>query len=173
MESIKFELEDENASDNEELAFSDNEGENFIDNSYQEDNQSPSFYRFMNQTRDTAEAVNDHDGSHLDRHDLKPEMFYCIRENNREHVKLNLKDLFFNAILYSLLFHLMKDNKVCKDKTEEILSKEFYDKFKKKIEMLQLDHSLENFFKKCHVANDFLKIYFLGSGKGEINFDTQ
>ena len=39
--------------------------------------------------------------------------------------------------------------------------------------MLQLDHSLENFFKKCHIANDFLKIYFLGSGKGEINFDTQ
>ena len=24
--------------------------------------------------------------------------------------------------------------------------------------MLQLDHSLENFFKKCHIANDFLEI---------------
>ena len=24
--------------------------------------------------------------------------------------------------------------------------------------MLQLDHSLENFFKKCHVGNDFLEM---------------
>ena len=41
MENINFEAEDENASDNEELAFSDNEGEHFIDDSNQEGNQSP------------------------------------------------------------------------------------------------------------------------------------
>ena len=27
-----------------------------------------------------------------------------------------------------------------------------------KKEMLQLDHSLKNFFKKCHVASDFLEM---------------
>ena len=70
----------------------------------------------------------------------------------------DLKDSFINAILYGLLFHLTEDNKVCKDKTERILGKEFFDKFKEKKEMLQLDHSLENFFKKCHVANDFLEM---------------
>ena len=57
MEYINFEAEDENASDNEELAFSDNEGEDFIDDSNQEGNQYPSFCRFMNQARDPAEAV--------------------------------------------------------------------------------------------------------------------
>ena len=51
MEYINFETEDETASDNEELAFSDNEGENFIDDSNQEGNQSPSFYRFINQSK--------------------------------------------------------------------------------------------------------------------------
>ena len=57
MEYINFQAEDENASDNEELAFSDNEGEDFIDYSNQEGIQYPSFYRFMNQARDSAEAV--------------------------------------------------------------------------------------------------------------------
>ena len=72
----------------------------------------------------------------------------------------DLKDLFINAILYGLLFlfHLTEDNKVCKDKTERILGKEFFDKFKEKKETLQLDHSLENFFKRYHVANDFLEM---------------
>ena len=177
MEYVNFDAKDENASDNEELVFSDNEGENFIDDSNQEGNQSPSFCRFMNQTRDPAEAVNDDDVSHLDRRDLQPDMFYCI---NRKHVEFDefdnyqncaekfikslcsfqdyLKDSFFNAILYGLLFHRTEDNKVCKDKAEEILGKQFFDKFKEKKEMLQLDHSFENFFKKCHFANDFLEM---------------
>ena len=42
--------------------------------------------------------------------------------------------------------------------TEEMLGKESFDKFKKKKEILQLDHSRENFFKKCHVATDFLEM---------------
>lgn len=116
IEYISFEAEDESAGDNEELAFSDNEGEHFIDDSNEEGNQSSSFYRFMNQTHDPAESVNDDDGLRLDR----PEMFYCI---NREHVEFdefdghqkcaekfkkslcsfqdddNPKILFFNAIL--------------------------------------------------------------------------
>ena len=70
----------------------------------------------------------------------------------------DLEDSFFNAILFGLLFHLSEDNKVCKDKTEEILGKEFFETFKEKKEMLQLDHSLENFYKKYQVANDFLEM---------------
>ena len=44
--------------------------------------------------------------------------------------------------------------------TEEMLVKESFDKFKekKKKEILQLDHSRENFLKKCHVATDFLEM---------------
>ena len=85
MEYINFEAEDENASDNEELVFSDHEGKIFIDNSSQENNQSPSFYRFVNQTRDPAEAVNENEESHLDRGDSQPEIFYCV---NREQAEL-------------------------------------------------------------------------------------
>lgn len=83
MEHIKFEAEHENANDKEELVFSDHEDENFIDYSNQEDNQLPSFYRFLNQRRDPIEAVND-DGSKLDKQDLQLEMFYCIK---REHLE--------------------------------------------------------------------------------------
>ena len=78
IEYINFEAEDENASDNEGLVFSDHEDENFIDDSNQNDNQPPSFYRFVNQTRDPVETVNDDDGSKLDKRDLHPEMFYCV-----------------------------------------------------------------------------------------------
>ena len=128
----------------------------------------------MNQTRDPAEAANDNDGSHIDRCELQSEMFYCI---NREHVEFDefddyqqctekfkknlcsfqddLKNSFFNAILYVLLFHLMENNKVCKDKTEETLGKKKFHKFKKKKEMLQLDHSLENFFKYVTLPMSF------------------
>ena len=48
MEYIHFEAEDENASDNDKLVLSDYEDENFIDDSNQEGNQLPSFYRFVN-----------------------------------------------------------------------------------------------------------------------------
>ena len=42
---------------------------------------------------------------------------------------------------------------------EEMLGKESFEKFKeKKKEILQLDHSREIFFKKCHVATDFLEM---------------
>ena len=44
MEYINFEAKDVNASHNEELVFPDHEGENFINDSSQEGNQSPSFY---------------------------------------------------------------------------------------------------------------------------------
>ena len=89
MEYKHFEADDENASDYEELVFSDCEGEKFIDDSNHEHNQSPSFYRLVNQTRDPAEAVNCDDGSHLDRRDLQPEMFYCVY---REHVEFDESD---------------------------------------------------------------------------------
>ena len=104
-------------------------------------------------------------------------MFYCINRENVEFDEFDnyqkcaekflkslclfqddLKDSFSYAILHSILFHLTEDNKVCKDKTEEILGKKKFIKFKEKKEMLQLDHSLENFFKKCHIANDFLEM---------------
>ena len=51
MDYINFEakVEGENVSTNEELTFSDSEN-NFIDDSNEECNQPPSFYRFVNQT---------------------------------------------------------------------------------------------------------------------------
>ena len=51
MDYINFEakVEGENVSTNEELTFSGSEN-NFIDDSNEECNQPPSFYRFVNQT---------------------------------------------------------------------------------------------------------------------------
>lgn len=73
----------------------------------------------------------------------------------------NLKNSFFGSVLYCLFFQgnwLTEDNKTYKDKAEENLGKEFYDKFKEKKEVLQLDNSLENVFQKFHIANDVLEI---------------
>lgn len=47
----------------------------------------------------------------------------------------NLKNSFFDSILYCLFFQvnwLTEDNKSYKDKAEEKLGKEIYDKFKEK-----------------------------------------
>ena len=85
MDYINFqaEVEGENVSTNEELTFSDNEN-NFINDSNEECNHPPSFYKFVIQTRDPVEAVNDDNGSQFDRRDLQLEMFFTI---NREHLK--------------------------------------------------------------------------------------
>ena len=131
MEYINFEaeVEAENVEDEEELVFSDQENENFIDDSNCNNIQSPSFYRFVNQSRDPVEAVEDDDGSRLGRHDLKPDMFHAIKREqvefddfddiqecaNRFKKSLcsfeesNLQDSFFEAILYGLLFKLSPD----------------------------------------------------------------
>ena len=66
MEYINFEadVENETASSDEEFSLLAEE-DSFIDDSAK--NESPTFYRFVNQTRDLAEALNDDDGFHLDR----------------------------------------------------------------------------------------------------------
>ena len=178
MDYITFqaEVEGENFSADEELTFSDNEN-NFIDDSNEECNQPPSFYRFFNQTRHPVEAANDNDGSQFDRRDLQPEMFFTI---NREHVKFDesddakkcaekfkesllsfqdsdIKNSFFDPILYGLLLKLWEDNKVSNGNIKDVLGEEFFDKFTKEKDSLQLDDSLEGFFKKCHLVNDLLQ----------------
>ena len=65
------------------------------------------------------------------------------------------KDSFFNAILYGFLFKLSKDNKKDKEKVEEVLGKSFFDDFQKRNKILQLDHSFDDFEKKC-IANEHL-----------------
>ena len=168
--NFEVEVEDGNVSSDEELTFSDNEN-NFIDDSNEECSQPPSFYRFVNQTSDPVEAVNDDDGSQFDRRYLQTEMFFSI---DTEHVEFeefddakkcaekflksllsqdgDIKNSFFDAILYSFLFKLSEDNKVLKESGEE-----FFDKFSKEKDSLQLDDSLNSFFKKCHLVNDLLE----------------
>lgn len=46
--------------------------------------------------------------------------------------RVNLKDPFFDAILYDLLFKLTDDNKIHKDRAEELFVKKSFDKFKEK-----------------------------------------
>ena len=86
MEYISFEteVEAENVEDKKEFVFSDQENENFIDDSNCVNIQSPSFYKFVNQSRDPIEAVEDDDRSRLDRHDLKSDMFHAIKREQVE-----------------------------------------------------------------------------------------
>ena len=66
------------------------ENDNFIDDkSLEGDSTQPSFYRFVNQTRDPREALKCNDQSHVDHRDLQPEK--CTSVNLEK--MLNLKTL--------------------------------------------------------------------------------
>ena len=62
---------------------------------------------------------------------------------------------FFSAILFGLLFKLSKDNRIDKEKAEEVLGKEFADDFQKRKEILQFDHSFDNFEKSVILPINF------------------
>lgn len=78
MESIHFEADNlsSNLEDDDEQILSP-KNDNFIDDSVQEGSESPSFYRFVNQTRDLDEALNDND-----QRDLQPEMSLAESREN-------------------------------------------------------------------------------------------
>ena len=61
------------------------QNDNLIDDeSAQEEDESHSFFRFVNQTGDLDEALNDDNQWHLDSRDLQPEMFLTeSREKGR------------------------------------------------------------------------------------------
>ena len=69
----------------------------------------------------------------------------------------DIKNAFFGPILYGLLFELLEDNKVSNGNIKDVLEEEFFDKFMKERDSLQLDDSLEGFFKKCHLVNNLLE----------------
>lgn len=78
MEFIWFEEEDldQNRQKNDEEELNLPAEDDFVDEkSIQEESEEPSFYRFINQTRDLNEVLNCDDGSRLERRDLLPEMF--------------------------------------------------------------------------------------------------
>ena len=179
MEYIDFEasVSDEDAN----LNFSgdeekDNDNRPFIDDSKEVDGQEPSFYwKFFNQTRDSAEAVFDDDRSHLDARDLQPEMFSveerkdvefdesegsgkCAEQFKKSLLSFHgdLKDSFFDAVLYGLLFKLSENNRiVARNDIEKVLGVNFYEELSECRELLQLDDSSNRFFKKCALVNEF------------------
>ena len=56
-----------------------------------------------------------------------------------------------------MLFKLTENNRVSKVNIENTLGKEFFDKISESKELLRLDDSLEGFFKKSFLINDFLE----------------
>ena len=111
--------------------------------------------------------MNDDDKSKLDVRDLQPEKFNHIKREFFEFDEFDdyqkcankfketlcsfqggLKGSFFDTVLYELLFKFSEENKIDKEKVEEILGKEFFNKLKKKQkkqDILQLYQSLDNF----------------------------
>ena len=78
MEYIAFEAKVSDVNNDEELIFPKKlTDDSFIDNSVHEKGASSSFYRFVNQTRDPLEALNDSsdDKSNIDSCDLQLKMF--------------------------------------------------------------------------------------------------
>ena len=76
MEFIQFDADDldqkQHKTDEEEIDLLAENDYFFDDESVQEESEEPSFYRFVNQTRELNKALNCDDGSRLDRRDLQP-----------------------------------------------------------------------------------------------------
>ena len=70
---------------------------------------------------------------------------------------------FFDAVIYNLMFKLTEGKIVSRDKVESVLEVEFYKDFCQIKDQLQLDTSMNRFFDKCALANEFLikKNFFL------------
>ena len=69
----------------------------------------------------------------------------------------DIKDSLFNSVLYGMLFKLTENDRVSRKNIESTLGKEFFDEISESKELLQLDDSIEGFFKKCVLVNDFLE----------------
>ena len=82
MEFIQFEADDldqkQHKTDEEEIDLLAENDYFFDDDSVQEESEEPSFYRFVNQTRELNEALN----CRIDRQDLQPEMFFAESREN-------------------------------------------------------------------------------------------
>ena len=179
MEYIDFEAEVSN--EDQVLSFSsdeiDEDSRSFVDDGDVE-NQGLSFSRkLINQTRDPTETMFDGDKSNLDTRDLQPELFIiedrgdvefdAFDDSNKcaEKIKKSLlsfdrediKDSFFYAVLYGLMFKLMEKKVRLEEEIKNVLGEEFYRDISKCKELLQLDDSSNKFFKKCALANGFLK----------------
>ena len=85
MEYINFEADEgnQNLSSDDEFSLSP-PNDNFINDCVEND--PPSFYRFVNQSWNLAEALDNDDQSHLHRRDLQPEMFFAEK---RQHVEFD------------------------------------------------------------------------------------
>ena len=68
-----------------------------------------------------------------------------------------IKDSFFDAILYGLLFKFSENSMVSREKIRDILREEFSNKLISENCSLQLDDSFDSFFDKCHLVNDLLE----------------
>ena len=69
----------------------------------------------------------------------------------------DVKDSLFNSVLYRMLFKPTENDRVSRKNIESTLGKEFFDEISESKELLQLDDSIEGFFKKCVLVNDFLE----------------
>ena len=172
MEFIHFETDDSslNLEDDDELFFSPQNDNLIDDDSVQEEDESPSICRFVNQTRNLDEALDDDNQSHLDRRDLQPEIFFTESRENVEFDEFNeankwsdkfkkilrnfkdgdVKDSFFDAILFGLLFMSSDGKNETRESVDDILGKEFVTKLFSDKGSVQLDNSFESFFDKCH-----------------------
>ena len=167
MDFINFEADDWNLNfedDDEQILTPQND--NFIDDdSGQEKDESPSFYKFVNKTRDLDEALNNDDQSHLDRCDLRPEMVLAESKENVQLDEFNeadkcsnkfketicnfqdgdVKDSFFDAVFFGLLFKSSDGKDITREPVDEISGKEFVAKLFNDKESVQFGDSFESF----------------------------
>ena len=129
MEFVGFEAEVVDDTNKLELDYEEDTDKSFLDDGQQKQSTSLNFYRkFQNQSQKISDALNDRsdDNCKLDIRDLQPEMYWEI---NRNHIQFDefeshekatkkifkslclfehdLKDSFYNAILYGLVFKLL------------------------------------------------------------------
>ena len=174
IEFIQFEADDldqkQHKTDEEEIDLLTENDYVIDDESVHEESEEPSFYRFVNQTRELNEALN----CRIDRRDLQPEMFIAESRENLdfdefdESVKLSdkfqktlhkfedvdVKDSSFGAVLFGLLTKLSSNNEnFMVEWAGEKLGEEFIEKLLSEKENLRFDDCFEKF----HFVNELLE----------------
>lgn len=67
----------------------------------------------------------------------------------------DVKDSFFNAVPYGLIFKLTESNRVLKENIEGTLGKQFFEDMNESKELLRLDDSLDDFLRSVVALTNF------------------
>ena len=158
--------------------------DNFIDNTPQSDENDVSFYReinnmnrFPNQTKKPQNASFEQDYPLCETGDLQPELYDPISRNlvvfdriegSEKYVERFKKTMrnfgdsenqFFEAVIYSVMFHKSNGEILDQTRITEVLGEDFCNDLLDVKDKIKLDRTIFGFFDRCTILNEIFSKY--------------